>query len=215
MKIIDTFLNLIFPGICPGCGSSISGAEVVCAACVQKLVWREQTTEPGDFSFERSLAVFDFTPLVQQLIHEFKYNEMRSLGKFLATEAANFLQAQADLPQIDLVVPVPLHRVKKRFRGFNQAEILSQTIAKKCGYQHFPQALARKRFTQTQTQLNRQERQQNVAQAFGSKYRQKLVGKTVLLVDDVFTTGATTNTISNVLKNNGVSQIIVLTIARA
>lgn len=215
MKIISTIMNLVFPQVCVGCGVVLKSEEILCSDCSKQLVWRKQVPESGQFYFDRALAVFDFMPLIQKLIHEFKYNEMINVGRFLGEEAAKFLQAQADLPAIDYVIPVPLHRVKKRFRGFNQAEILSYTIARNCGYSHLARALARKRFTQTQTQLNRQERQQNVAQAFGSKNQQKLVGKTVLLVDDVFTTGATTNTISNVMKNNGVSQIIVLTIARA
>ena len=129
--------------------------------------------------------------------------------------AAKFIQQQSSFPKIDYIIPVPLHIVKKRSRGFNQAEILSAEIAKICHFKHLPKGINRIKFTETQTRLGKIARKENVYNAFNLKNSKKLKGKTILLIDDVFTTGATTNTISNVLKNNGVSQIIVLTIARA
>ena len=215
MKIIDTFLDLIFPRKCVGCQQKIPGKQVLCPECQQQLIWRDNFESSSENHFSRAYAVYDFSPLIQKLIHDFKYNEMTLIGRFLAEQASAFILAQNDFPKIDFIMPVPLHRVKKRFRGFNQSEVLTRVIAKNCGFSHLPNAIQRKRFTQTQTMLGRQERRQNVLGAFKLKNPQRISAKTILLVDDVFTTGATVNSISNLLENNGVSQIIVLTIARA
>lgn len=215
MKFIQTFLDLIFPRFCHICQQRIFDEKILCNECRKLLKFRNKVEHPSESSFQQAYAVYDFNPSIQKLIHEFKYNELKNIGVFLGEQAAEYIQSQKVFPHVDYIVPVPLHSVRKRFRGFNQSEVLTKTIAQKCKIPHLPHLIMRRRYTQTQTKLGRLARKQNVAGAFRCKSAEKVRGKSILLVDDVFTTGATVETISNLLQNNGVSRIIVLTIARA
>jgi ComF family protein len=207
--------DLIFPRKCLACNTKLIDRDILCNQCLEQLAFIQNTIISEDNAFDLAYALYHFSPLIQSLIHEFKYNDMINIGKFLAVQAVEFIQTRADFPEIDCVIPVPLHRVKKRARGFNQSEVISKIIARNCGFEHLPNVVQRKKFTQTQTMLGRTERKENVSNAFVLKNSRKIKGKNILLVDDVFTTGATVNSISNLLKNNGVSKIYVLTIARA
>ena len=215
MNYFSVFIDLIFPQKCHSCNAKLTKGNVLCSHCQEQLVFISKTIISEDNDFDIAYALYDFSPLIKSLIHDFKYNEMINIGKFFASKAVEFIQTKQDFPKIDFVIPVPLHSVKKRARGFNQSEIISKIIAKNCDYKHLPNVLKRKKFTQTQTRLGRAERKANVSNAFVLKTPQKIEGKNILLIDDVFTTGATVNSISNLLKNNGVSKIYILTIARA
>ena len=116
---------------------------------------------------------------------------------------------------VDIIAPVPLHLVKKRARGFNQAEFLSKEISIHMNCLHIPNLVLRNRFTDTQTKLNRKQRQENVSDAFTLNPKFEIQNKNILLIDDVFTTGATANSICKLLKKNHANKIYVLTIARA
>ena len=116
---------------------------------------------------------------------------------------------------IDFVVPVPLHTKRLRHRGFNQALLLAYTMSE---VHHIPLSydnLFRTRPTRPQVELSGVERVKNVAGAFCLKRPQEVTGKRVLLVDDVFTTGATMNECASVLKASGAASVIALTLARA
>jgi len=117
--------------------------------------------------------------------------------------------------EIDIVAPIPLHHVRKRARGFNQAELLSRNIAKLLELEHLPRLLKRVKYTQTQTHLNKAERDINVSSAFGLGKNHNISNKNILLVDDVFTTGSTVNNISKLLKENSSGKVFILTIAHA
>jgi ComF family protein len=140
---------------------------------------------------------------------------MTKIGAFLAQYSSKYIRTYPFPEKIDYILPIPLHPVKKRMRGFNQAEILSKEIANSLGVKHTPDLIVRKKFTQTQTKLKREERQKNVSEAFQVNRRFSLQNKVILIVDDVFTTGSTTNSISAILKKNEAKYVFVLTIARA
>ena len=144
-----------------------------------------------------------------------KYDEMTKVAKFLGEQTVHYLNKLQPFDKIDLIAPVPLHKVRKRARGFNQAELLTCEISEQMNWLHVPHLTLRNRFTETQTKLGRKDRQKNVSGAFTLNINFDIQGKNILLVDDVFTTGATVNSISSLLKDNGASKVYVLTIARA
>ncbi len=228
----NLIINLIFPKICLGCNCRLEKEQFfLCSECEATLEFltgniceicgsikeanRCKTCETNTFSFDKACSVFHFNKVVQNLIHELKYSEMTKAAKYLGEFAVEYLCKFQPFKNVDIIMPVPLHKVKKRARGFNQAEFLTKEIAKKMNRQHIPNLVLRKKFTKTQTKLKKEQRQINVSKAFVLNPKFDVAQKNILIVDDVFTTGSTVNAISKLLKNNEVSKIYVLTIARA
>ena len=115
----------------------------------------------------------------------------------------------------DLILPVPLHPKRLRWRGFNQALLLARQLSRAYGIATDPLVLRRIKETPPQTQLNEEERRRNVRDAFALAPGRSLEGKKILLVDDVYTSGATVNECSRTLKKSGVERVFVVTLARA
>ena len=231
-NFLNQIIDLIFPKICLGCNCKLSREQTfLCSECETSLEFltgniceicgsikeanRCKTCETNTFSFDKACSVFHFNKVVQNLIHELKYSEMTKIAKYLGEFAVEYLSKFEPFKNVDIIIPVPLHKVKKRTRGFNQAEFFTKEIAEKMNWKHIPDLVLRKKFTKTQTKLKRNQRQINVSNAFLLNPKFDVVHKNILIVDDVFTTGSTVNAISKLLKNNAVSKIYVLTIARA
>jgi len=103
------------------------------------------------------------------MIHHFKYNEFKKIGTFLGYKLADRISKYPFHSHIDYILPVPLHKTKKRFRGFNQSEIIAKALSVKLNIPILKNMLVRKKFTQTQTKLKKHEREKNVANAFHVK----------------------------------------------
>jgi len=205
--------------------------------------------KPPPYHTARAMAAYG--PEIGVLIHMFKYSKRRHLGFLLAGLAVNHKNLLRALSPVDAVIPVPLYPKRRRQRGFNQAEILAQAIARHLKAPVVANQLRKVKDTPPQTGLRREERLRNVRGAFrlGSRWhfarhhlrsayyflrnlfsyrrlkgvkrkRRKpkppatLRGKRVLLVDDVYTTGATVSECSRVLRRGGVREVRVLTLAR-
>jgi ComF family protein len=145
-------------------------------------------------------------------IQQFKYQRRLSTGKLLATLAADLCPFT---DQYDFIVPVPLHIERLRWRGFNQSLLLAQAIGRKKQERVQPFLLERIRPTVPQTQLNAKERQTNVRGAFAVSAPAQLQSTTLLLVDDVYTSGSTINECARVLRRSGAAAVDVFTLARA
>lgn len=172
-----------------------------CAACVSRPLPLEQVRT----------AVF-FEEPIQSLIHKFKYENTFALGSVLA---GLMVQAwPAWQKPINLIIPIPLHQKRQRDRGYNQSEILARHLARQVHIPLDTHALQRVRYTQPQVHLSAAERQTNVAGAFtvqGSNF----AGQHILLVDDVFTTGATLSAAAIALQNAGAAAVSGYCLARA
>ncbi|MBN1948291.1 MAG: ComF family protein [Candidatus Cloacimonetes bacterium] len=187
---------------CPVCGSPDSGNS--CQLC-----------STGRFYFDGARSLFPYSMVVQNLLHNLKYNDFTGCARYLSKFIGNYLNEIEPFEDVDIITPVPLHKVKQRARGYNQSLLLACEVARWLPRPVIKDLIKRTRFTGTQTRLNRSERQQNVRNAFSLNPKYSLEQKNILLIDDVFTTGATVNSISNLLKDNGINRIYVLTIARA
>lgn len=194
---------------CPICHATSTAA--VCEEC------RSKTSLDGLLiatSYENSL--------VQQAIHLLKYNYIREmavpLSKLLVTYAISFdkkdkpaiLQSPADT----ILIPVPLHKRRLLERGFNQSELLGQEICRYLPFNFQPSLLKRTRYTAAQAQLKKNDRETNLRDAFSLSQPFKLLGKNVILVDDVATTLTTLNECATVLKQAGCKRVWGLVIAR-
>ena len=151
---------------------------------------------------------------IRDVIHRYKYQRALWFEPFLAD-----LLIRAAVPQLagqnwDWVVPVPLHPSKQHEREFNQAERLAARLGAATGISMNKRLVQRIVATRTQTQLSRKERLENVRRAFAMRGRQRLQGERIVLVDDVFTTGATTSACAGVLRAAGAGEVCVWTVAR-
>ncbi|MGH7774426.1 MAG: ComF family protein [Candidatus Binatia bacterium] len=151
---------------------------------------------------------------LREVVRRFKYGRKVALGKplgrLMARDCSDFFQGHP----WDAVVPVPLHPRRLRWRGFNQAVILAREVSRLWHLPMDPFILLRSRETLPQTQLPEEERRKNVRRAFSLNPARSVEGKTLLLVDDVYTSGATVNECSRTLMRAGAKEIHVLTLAR-
>ena len=153
---------------------------------------------------------------MKKLIHLFKYGDKTALRYHFFERMASFIEIyHLDLSHFDLIIPVPLHNARLRERGFNQAQILAQMIAEEFNIPQTLNNLKRFRLTKNQAALNQKERWTNIQGAFTIKCSGALNKKNILLVDDLFTTGATSSEAARVLKQAGASKVSVLTLAIA
>lgn len=227
----QNFLALFFPNQCLACQKHLHSADFICDDCRDQLeffnqticvVCQESPAPDGICSkcrsalpFDGMVAAFKFNPTIQRLIHNFKYNEFKKIGGFLGGFLASMISKKLFLSDIDYIIPVPLHSVKRRERGFNQAEIIADEIARLLNIPVEEKAVVRRKYTKTQTELSREERSENVRNAFALKDKKILANKSVLLIDDVFTTGATLKSVADTLKANKVDKVYTATIIRA
>jgi ComF family protein len=162
--------------------------------------------------FDHALSTDQFEGLLREAIHQFKYRPCRSLGRPLGDWMADRVRLNGD---IDIIMPVPFHSKRFRQRGFNQALLLAHRLSDRNKLPFSCDNLVRVRPTRPQVELTGDERIKNVVGAFALKKPGAVEASHVVLVDDVFTTGATMNECADVLKKSGAAQVTVLTLARA
>jgi len=151
---------------------------------------------------------------VREAIHRYKYQRAAWFEGFLAGLLIRVAGPELKTGEWDVIMPVPLHPLKRREREFNQAERLALRLSRATGIPVRSGLLSRRRQTETQTRLSRDERQRNMRGAFALREGMELQGERVVLVDDVLTTGATTNACAEVLTGCGAGTVCVWTVAR-
>lgn len=193
----------IAQAVCKRCGrAQVKSANTLCSLC-------EKDATPV-LTMARA-AAFHSEPL-RAIIHQFKYGNRpelaEPLGRYLLVA---FAAPEWRRFSIDVVAPVPMFEARQKERGYNQAELLARTFCYHTGLPLAPALLKRIRFTQAQVELNASERQLNVEKAFVADPTVK--GKSILLIDDVYTTGATLRSCATSALENGADQVYGLTLA--
>lgn len=195
-------------GVCPRCGLFLQAAGPaadLCVSCVRN---------PPPFIRHRSAGIY--AGLLKQVILVFKYRGGEVLGRDLARFAWEALREDIDLWRgVEGVIPVPLHRRRRRERGFNQAAVLARHLAARAGAPFLGGLLAREKDIPPQAGLDSARRRRNVSGAFKVRRPGELLGRRCLLVDDVYTTGSTVAECCRVLLRAGAGDVRVLTLARA
>jgi ComF family protein len=224
--LISSGLDFILPNSCQACGTKIHLDEVLlCRECFSKieLIQTDFAAEQYERHFSRdkyitdycSLYVFEKESPLQTLLHNMKYrNHFRNginLGQLTARANEESLRSW----NLDLIAPVPLHRIKKAERGYNQSFYIGKGISSILKVKLKPGIMRRRKITESQTKLHIDERKNNVENAFEVKKRIKVEGKTILLVDDVITTGSTINECAKVLVDSGAQEVYAASIALA
>lgn len=203
LSLWSGMLHFVYPRLCFGCNKSLLDQEqVLCLGCANDLpVTNYHHIEDNEssrrfagrikFEHATSFAYFTKDGLLQKLLHEFKYKNNKVVGVFLAKRFAAALRKTIWIDEVDFIIPVPLHKSKEGKRGFNQSEIISQTLSSVLNIVVDKKSLVRIANTDSQVQKSRAERAENMSRAFSVKNSAHLKGKHVLLIDDVLTTGAT------------------------
>lgn len=194
-------LEIVTPPWCEICG--IQNVEGVCNLCA---------TTPPRFGKLRTVAFYD--AILQKIIHLYKFEKRRSLAKHLSYMMIKHQPKDCNFKEYDYILPIPLHKTRLRERGFNQSALIAQGISNELGIEICTNALVRSKNTTPQSSLTRDARQSNIVGAFDIKNRNHIKGKRILILDDVFTTGATVNEAVNMLWNEDPVEIDVLTLAR-
>lgn len=194
---------------CIRCGAALgphiaSTAKDGCAVCKGKYL---------PFNTLTSIAHYD--GVMKTLIHSFKYARQKFLSSLLNDIVLTHEQLKEIVPHIDIIVPIPLHWLKKMRRGFNQSELLSRGIQRYFSKPISANNLCRIKYTASQTQLTKSQRLVNIHNAFFVKYPKSFKGKRILLVDDVLTTGVTASECSKKLKEAGAESVHLLILATA
>ena len=202
-KIFTDLFKLFFPHVCRCCGNTLLNSEnQICTECilhlpltnfvdivnnpVEKKLWGRAQIEAAT-----SLLFFSKKGNVQKILHEIKYKNNITLAHFMGNQLGIELKKSNRFNDIDIIVPVPLHRKKQKERGYNQSEEIAKGIVNHFDKEINTTSLIKTTYTKSQTKQNRFSRWKNVSEIFSVTNTDKIENKHILLVDDVITTGAT------------------------
>ena len=213
--------------VCDSCVAAITPLNgVLCRTCGEKLFTGEHSTELLPLCglcrraappYRKAISYGAYAGPLRDLVHLLKYHQIKPAARFLG-KLLNGVLADTTLPEGLLVIPVPLWSGKRRARGFNQAEEIARALVSGTAstrIQLDTTSLVRQRETASQTGLTRHQRRANVRGAFAVVRREAIQGRSILLIDDVMTTGTTAGECARVLLRAGAKEVFVATVARA
>ncbi|MFH1681129.1 MAG: ComF family protein [Candidatus Eisenbacteria bacterium] len=218
-------LDFLYPPLCLCRGERLERGERLVCECCWDLARREdrrsaspespggEGTPPATGVYARSANVWNET--LGEILHRFKYGGFPSLGERLARSLAGTIASDPVLGDAELLVPVPLTRVRRAERGFNQSAVLAQHLSRLIGLPVVERAVSRAGRSRSQTKLSPLERRKNVRGVFRVRDPGAVRGRHVLIVDDVLTTGATAEELAGALRTAGARAVSAVAVARA
>jgi len=236
-KIGKSLINLIYPNQCEVCRAALGPFKKtgLCNICRDRikliqlpscgLCGRQLKKNTGsmkhcrdcvnaDFYFERNWAACRYNGVLKECIHLFKFKDRRNLLPVFGELMVSFARRHIRLSDFEQIVPVPLHRAKIRERGFNQAGALAGAFSKNVSIPCATGCLIKVRRTHPQNELSKEKRMQNLKGAFRVSSPSLLKNKSILLIDDVFTTGSTLNECAGAALASGARRVECLVLAR-
>jgi ComF family protein len=221
---LNTIFDFFLPRFCAGCNKKLLPDEnPVCIECLSSILIADEIRleDEYDRNFSSSKVIKDFysrfvfetDKTLQSVIHELKYQKKFKLGMFLGEILSEGIKTRNW--QIDLIVPVPIHPLKKVERGYNQSDYIVKGLSESLKIPYSTKLIKRTRHTESQTRLKMKERAQNVADAFVVRNPKKIIGKNILIVDDIITTGATIKECGRALVKGGAKTIYACSVGIA
>lgn len=223
---LNSVIDIFLPRFCPACQKKLAAdVEVICPECLSSIRPPDPVKLASEFSrkFSKDNIITDFiTPFLfeegkalQKLIHSIKYGGRYQNAYYLGWLAGEKLKDKVLCWKPQMIVPVPLHPVKKAERGYNQSYYIAKGFSRVTGIPLRDDVLKRTRFTDSQTALTVPERRANMKGAFGLRKRADVTGKVIIVLDDVITSGSTVNECGRVLLNKGALKIYAVSAALA
>lgn len=223
-KYSKTIADLILPRFCIHCKTKLNLMEsTLCKECFSTIKFPSEDKMISEFKrkFEehkiitqfKSLFLFENDSPIQTVLHNLKYENKFMLGKYIGSLINDYLAEDIYTWKADYIIPVPLHKLKKAQRGYNQSQFIVNEIGKLLKIKTKPTFIKRIKYTETQTTMNLIERRKNMKEAFQICNQKKIKNKRFVIVDDVITTGATIEACGNLLKQNGAAEIFALSVA--
>ena len=219
--------GIFYPKLCPGCFETFAATEhPVCSFCINRLPYTNFATlsdNPTEHMFvgrlqlEAAHSVFYFSKghTIQRMMHQLKYNNQPIMGEWMGVLLGNELKLSGRFNSIDHIIALPMEKSKERKRGYNQASVIANGVAKEMKVPVLEQAIIKSKKTSSQTRKDRQQRWMNIHDSFVVMQEEPLKNKNILLIDDVITTGATIDACGNQLLRAGVGKLFVASIAIA
>jgi competence protein ComFC len=224
MKIIPKIIDFVVPRFCIACKCKlVSHEQFICASCLSQI--KELSTSEINNEFKRkfistifidaytSLFIFEEKGVLQDLIHALKYNQKFKVGIFLGKLVGDKKKEVLTKWNIDLIIPIPLFNLKKIERGYNQADYIGKGLKKSLRIKLDTAIAKRIKNTVSQTKLSSIERSENMRDAFVIRKFNRIMGKNILIVDDVITTGITVLELARKLKEKGANKVYSLSVA--
>ena len=217
-KIVDKILDIIYPKQCIICGKTYT--DIICDKCYYKNIfpivkkqWRIKRY--SNKCFDEHLYIFEYKDEIRKKIIDYKFNDKVYLRDFFVKIFIKNKKMCRKIKKYDIIIPVPIHKKRERERGYNQSELIAYKIAEKFqGLKLLTDTLVKNKYTKPQSSLDKIQRQNNVKDVYSIKNKEKILNKRIILFDDVYTTGATVNECSRLLKENGAKEILIFTIAK-
>lgn len=221
ISLLNQFFDFFLPRICPGCNQKLTNdANPVCEECLSSILIADEEKLEQEFekNFKSSGIITDYYALYifqpdqafQHIVHALKYQKHFRIGIFLG-EMLSYGIKSRDW-QIDIIIPIPIHHLKKVERGYNQSDYIAKGLSRKLNIPWSGKIVNRVRHTESQTKLNMKQRALNIADAFKVKRPDEIQNKNILVVDDVSTTGATILECAKTIKEAGAKTIFACTV---
>jgi len=217
--LFTNFLDLIAPPVCFVCQKKIENLNnCLCYNCSSKLKRNYDPyylkKELGDIYINNVFYLYYYDHILRELIHYFKYREVKVVGNFFAYKAANIIKTEYPyLLEVDGIVSVPMHPTRRRERIYNHAVLFASKLSQLLNIYDYSHTIVKTKNTTKQSLSIFEDRFIKPRNTFKVKNDYDFTGKTLMLVDDVFTTGATANELAKILKKNGAKIVHVFTIA--
>lgn len=225
--ILGSLLDFAYPQVCPACNKSLLESDnQICVECLWSLPKTESHFNPSNFLLEKfwgkihssgnyAFLKFSKRGIVQNILHSLKYKNKPQLAEFLGRIYAQDLKGMEFIPKTHFLIPVPLYKSRLADRGYNQAAKFAEGLSAVWNIPVREDLLIKTKKTNTQTKTGgRSSRYKNLLGTFSlGSNNEDLSGSTVVLVDDVLTTGATLEVAAEMLWNGGIKELYIVTIA--
>lgn len=213
--MLKLVLDLLYPPVCGICGK-IDQKEL-CPKCAIKLrnLEKARLYVYPHTHFEKHFYLFPYEGIIREKLIQYKFQGKSYLSTFFAKILQNHEKMSRLLEKYDIIIPVPMYSKKEKLRGYNQTALIAKEIAK--AYQNLiydGKSLQKIKDTKMQSSLNKKQRKNNIKNAYNVINQQKIKDKKIVLLDDIYTTGATANECSKMLKQAVAKEILVVTIAK-
>jgi len=221
LPALKLLINMLFPARCIFCGSILDiGTETdICKSCFDEIPFYDDTLiKPDTLSLQKGgcdyiICACHYSGIVKDSLLRFKFFNKPGYYRAFAGLLRDKIKKMTDFLDFDIIISIPLHKQKEDTRGYNQSLLIAKELSKQLGIPEGSNLLRRVRYTRSQSLLAKAERYINVKDAFRVRDVDKISGRSILLVDDIFTTGSTLDECSRVLKAAGARMVVGAVIA--